>query len=160
LSDNGDIDRAREEWDAAHHLDQRHLGALKGLSFLAFRRGDVNSSLDLLETALGVDPSDVSVVQALRVVREAVAKETAPPHPSEEQRIDQAFGFGGGDHGLLLVDARGRLLAGGLHTPKGEDVAEKIAGYLAGVHQEAERTARLLGLGRWRWVLAEADQGN
>jgi predicted regulator of Ras-like GTPase activity (Roadblock/LC7/MglB family) len=60
----------------------------------------------------------------------------------------------------LLVDARGRLLAGGLHTPNGEDVAETIAGYLAGVQQEAERTARLLGLGRWRWVLAEADHGN
>ena len=161
LVDHGDVEKAHDEWDIALRFDARHVGALKGLGFLAFRRGDVNMALDHLESALGVDPTNPSVVQALRVVREAAAKEVAPPALAEEQRIDQAFaGFEGGDHGLLLVDARGRLLAGGLHTPKGEDVAETIAGYLAGVHQEAERTARLLGLGRWRWVLAEADEGN
>jgi tetratricopeptide (TPR) repeat protein len=161
LVDQGDLERAHDEWDIALRLDRRHLGALKGLGFLSFRAGAVDTALDHLEAALAVDPTNASVVQALRVVRETANRELAPPAPAEEEKIAQAFvGFEGGDHGLLLVDARGQVLAGGLRTPDGEDVGATIAGYLAGVQQEAERTARLLGLGRWRWILAEADHGN
>ena len=54
LADRGEFELAQDEWDTALRLDQRHVGAHKGLGFLAFRRGDVNSSLEHLETALGV----------------------------------------------------------------------------------------------------------
>ena len=61
---------------------------------------------------------------------------------------------------MLLVDAQGRVLAGGLQAGDGADVADAVAAYLAGVSQEAERSSRLLDLGEWRWIMAEAEQGN
>jgi predicted regulator of Ras-like GTPase activity (Roadblock/LC7/MglB family) len=69
-------------------------------------------------------------------------------------------GLEGADNGLLLVDPQGRVLAGGLRTTDRRDVAEEVAAYLAGVSQEAERTARLLDLGEWRWIMAEGEQGH
>jgi len=52
------------------------------------------------------------------------------------------------------------VLAGGLRAQSGHDVAEEVAAYLAGVSQEAERTARLLELGEWRWIMAEGERGH
>lgn len=167
LVDVGESDRARDEWSMALRIEPRHLGALRGLAFLAYRDGDLDEALERLETALAVDPTDERVVQALRTVRNAAEAGGVGPAAREARagaaRVDRttgAFhGFEGAEHGILLVDQRGRVLAGGLRTD-GRDVAEEVAAYLAGASQEAERTARLLDLGDWAWIVAEGPEGN
>ena len=47
-----------------------------------------------------------------------------------------------------------------MRSPTGDDVTEAVAAYLAGVSQEAARTAKLLGLGAWRGLSAEGRQGH
>lgn len=168
LADLGDLERAQDEWGFALAIDPRHLGAHKGLGFLGFQRRDFDAALDHLELALAGDPSDPSVVQALRMVRAAAvavppAAGTAPrqtPSARAPAAPSTFAGLDGAETGILLVDVQGRVLAGGLRDTAGRDVADEVAAYLAGVSQEAERTARLLELGAWRWIVTEGEQGS
>ena len=77
--------------------------------------------------------------------------------PSDQ---DLFAGFEGARDGLLLLDAQGMRLGGGLRDPDGADVADAVAAHLAGVSREAARTARLLELGSWSSVSAECADGN
>ena len=159
LADAGDVEGAADEWSIALALDPRHAGAHKGLGFANFRQGDLDAALEHLELALAADPTDQTIVQALQTVRQ-IAQQAAA-HPAEVPQRPAVFaGLEGADHGLLLVDPQGRVLAGGLRAQTGNDVAEEVAAYLAGVSQEAERTARLLELGEWRWIMAEGERGH
>jgi tetratricopeptide (TPR) repeat protein len=157
LADAGNDGAAREAWETVLGLAPRHVGALKGLGFLAYREGDLDAALDLLETALSEDPTDPAVVQALRTVREAAARVDAE---GEVPAADIFAGFEGAEHGLLLVDARGLALGGALRDREGGDVAEEVAAHLAGASQEARRTARLLELGEWRAIIVEGSDGH
>lgn len=159
LVDLGAFERAEREWQAALEREPRHQGAHKGLGFLSFRAGDLDRALDHLETALSVDPSDKSVVRALQMVRNAVAEAEAAAAEEPPQHALFA-GLEGAEHRMLLVDQRGLLLGGGLRREDGSDASEAVGAYLAGVVQEAERTARLLKLGAWEWIIAEGGAGN
>lgn len=160
LVDAGEYARAAQVWGTVLELDTRHLGAHKGLGFLSFRSGDLDSALEHLELALAADPTDQSVIRALRTVRDATQElqaETVPPSPGEDPLF---AGLEGAEQGLLLVDDRGRVLGGRLRDRAGREVSEAVAAYLAGTAQEADRTARMLGLGEWRWIVAEGPEGN
>ncbi len=157
LVDMGHLQQARDEWYAAIEKDARHLGAHKGLGFLSFRWGDLDGALEHLETALAADPTDSSVVEALHVVREAV--ETS--EVEAEVRQSRVFaGLAGADHGLLMFDARGLVLAGGIRDATGADVSDDVAAFVTGAVHEAARTTRILGMGSWEWVAAEGASGN
>jgi tetratricopeptide (TPR) repeat protein len=164
LVDAGDLERARTVWEAALQIEGRHKGTHKGLGFLYYSRGELDLALDHLELALSADPSDQSVVQALRVVRaaaESVPEVVSDVVPEEGfTAADMFAGLEGGSDGLLLVDERGRVLAGGVRDTAGAPVADAVAAYLAGISQEAERTSRILDLGDWEWLVAEAEGGN
>ncbi|MBI4501039.1 MAG: tetratricopeptide repeat protein [Gemmatimonadetes bacterium] len=166
LVDVGDLEGAEREWSLVLSADARHLGAHKGLGFLCYRRGDVDGALDHLELALSVDPADPNVLQALQTVRGVVAEggRSAPAVPARhgEMAADTGpfSGVEGADRAMLLVDPRGRVLGGGLRNPAGIEVAETVAAQLAGVSQEAERTVRVLELGEWSSIVAEAADGN
>ncbi|MDH3457939.1 MAG: hypothetical protein OER90_13955 [Gemmatimonadota bacterium] len=158
LSDVGDHQRARQVWTQVLHGNRRHLGALKGLAFLCFWSGDADGALDHLETALAVNPADQSIVQALQTVRAMEPHSMADaPTPSAEPVF---AGLDGAERGILLVDDRGRVLGGRLEGAEGADVSEHAAAYLAGAAQEATRTARMLDMGAWHWVVAESEAGN
>lgn len=81
-----------------------------------------------------------------------------PTAPLEEARV--FAGLEGAQEGLLLLDLAGRVLGGALKDPRGLDVTDAVAAYLAGVSQEAARTAKLLGLGGWTGVSAEGPAGH
>lgn len=82
-----------------------------------------------------------------------------PVAPLEEARV--FAGLEGAQEGLLLLDAVGRVLGGALrHATSGADVTDAVAAYLAGVSQEATRTAKLLGLGAWTGIAAEGKVGH
>src|SRR3990172_9294853 len=147
VADAGDVERAADEWSIVLALDPRHAGAHKGLGFASFQRGDLDAALEHLELALAADPTDQSVVQALHTVRRAAQHATSQPAAVASVERPAVFaGLEGADRGLLLVDPQGRGLAGGLRAQGGQ--------------QEAERSARLLDLGEWRWIMAEGEHGH
>ena len=183
LADRHDYERAFDEWDMTLRIAPQHTGALKGLAFLYFKIGDLAQAEAHLQTAARIDPDDGSIPQAFAVIRggavapagapadrfEPGEDRTAPPPPAPleadetippmpEERI--FAGLEGAEEGLLLLDAAGLVLGGALKTPDGVDVTDRVAAYLAGVSQEAGRTARLLELGGWRGLSAEGQSGH
>lgn len=159
LGDLGCFAEAEVAWARVLERQPRHLGALKGLGFLAFRAGDLDGALEHLEVALSVDPTDQSVVRALHLVRDAVAEAEQGADSAGPEAVMFA-GLEGGEQRMLLLDQRGLVLGGGLKRSDGADAADAVAAYLAGVAQEAERTARLLQLGTWNGIVSEGDGGN
>ena len=173
LADQRDYERAFDEWDMALRIAPGHVGALKGLAFLYFTVGDIAQAAAHLETARQVAPDDPGIIKALELVQGGAAPPPAPPPvppvppvppatpasaPLEESRV--FAGLEGAQEGLLLLDPSGRVLGGGLRDPQGREVTDAVAAYLAGVSQEAARTAKLLGLGAWTGLAAEGKLGH
>jgi len=176
LTDKHDYERAFDEWDMALRIAPNHTGALKGLAFLYFKVGDLAQAEAHLELAKRIEPDDPSISQAASMVRggeapPAPSAASPPPAPAaavhteveaapplDESRV--FAGLEGAQEGLVLLDAAGRVLGGALRNPAGADVTDAVAAYLAGVSQEAARTAKLLGLGAWSGLSAEGRHGN
>ena len=173
LADKHDYERAFDEWDMALRIAPDHVGALKGLAFLYFKVGDVQQAAAHLEAAQRVAPDDPSIAQALTMARggagavspdvaESHAPSPEPQAPTPEPLSDARVfaGLEGAEEGLLLLDPAGQVLGGALKDPAGREVTDAVAAYLAGVSQEAGRTAKLLGLGSWTGLAAEGRHGH
>ena len=167
LTDKREYERAFDEWDMAVRIAPNHTGALKGLAFLYFKVGDLAQAESHLEAARKVEPDDPSIDQAIAMMRagESPPAPAPPPEPvtPPAPALDEArvfAGLEGANEGLLLIDGAGRVLGGALRDRAGADVTDAVAAYLAGVSQEAARTAKLLGLGAWNGLSAEGQQGN
>jgi tetratricopeptide (TPR) repeat protein len=175
LTDKHDYERAFDEWDMAVRIAPNHTGALKGLAFLYFKVGDIAQAEAHLEQARKVEPDDPSIDQAIAMMHKGAAppapEPSAAPSPpaaaaspaAASPAFDEArvfAGLEGQNEGLLLIDGAGRVLGGALRDRSGSDVTDSVAAYLAGVSQEAARTAKLLGLGAWNGLSAEGQHGN
>lgn len=178
LTDKHDYERAFDEWDMAVRIAPNHTGALKGLAFLYFKVGDLAQAEAHLEAARKVEPDDPSIDQAIVMMRSGasppaphatadhIPSASAPRSataPTAASALDESrvfAGLDGANEGLLLIDGAGRVLGGALKDKSGNDVTDTVAAYLAGVSQEAARTAKLLGLGAWNGLSAEGLQGN
>ena len=183
LTDKHDYARAFDEWDMAVRIAPNHTGALKGLAFLYFKVGDIAQAETHLEQARKVEPDDPTIDQAFEMMHKgaappapapttSTADSTAAASPAAASSTAQAppgggfdearvfAGLEGANEGLLLIDGAGRVLGGSLRDGSGSDVADSVAAYLAGVSQEAARTAKLLGLGAWNGLSAEGQHGN
>ncbi len=176
LTDQRDYERAFDEWDMAVRIAPHHTGALKGLAFLYFKVGDLAQAEAHLEAARKVEPDDPSIDQAIAMMRKGASppapEPSAAPSPppaaasvaaAAPAALDEArvfAGLEGANEGLLLIDGAGRVLGGALRDHTGSDVTDSVAAYLAGVSQEAARTAKLLGLGAWNGLSAEGLHGN
>ena len=177
LADKHDYERAFDEWDMAVRIAPHHTGALKGLAFLYFKVGDLAQAEAHLEQARKVEPDDPSIDQAIAMMHQGVGPPSPTPNPAapppataasstaavpsgalDESRV--FAGLEGANEGLLLIDGAGRVLGGALKDKAGTDVTDAVAAYLAGVSQEAARTAKLLGLGAWMGLSAEGQNGN
>jgi tetratricopeptide (TPR) repeat protein len=157
-SDRGEGDLAFDAWTTVIRLDGEHLGAHKGLGFLAYRSGDHRRSLRYLQRAVELAPEDAAARAALERVREAAGAHEV--HGFPEPTIDPLTALEPDPGSAVLVDREGRLLAGGVRTSGGEDVGDALAAALAGVSREAERATRLLGLGGWTRIGVEGDGTN
>ncbi len=184
LTDKHDYERAFDEWDMAVRIAPHHTGALKGLAFLYFKVGDLEQAEAHLEQARKVEPDDPSIDQAIAMMRKGAAPPAPEPSAAPSQpaaaassaaaaassaaavasgALDESrvfAGLEGANEGLLLIDGAGRVLGGALKDKGGADVTDTVAAYLAGVSQEAARTAKLLGLGAWMGLSAEGQHGN
>ncbi len=170
LADKREYERAFDEWDMALRIAPDHVGALKGLAFLYFKVGDVDQAAAHLEAARRAAPHDASITQALELARSGQGPAAVPAEPAAGEPLTAAAqpledarvfaGLEGAQEGLLLLDASGRVLGGALKDPGGRDVTDAVAAYLAGVSQEAGRTAKLLSLGGWTGLAAEGQLGH
>jgi predicted regulator of Ras-like GTPase activity (Roadblock/LC7/MglB family) len=152
-SDRGEGDLAFDAWTEALRHAPAHVGALRGLAYLAFRAGDLARAARHLAAAQAAAPEDPAIRSALERVRAGVREAAPAPAP-------ESIPFGSDSGGSLLVDGQGRRLAGLLLTSRGADVSDAVAAELAGVAREADRTARLLDLGDWRALAIECEEGN
>ncbi len=164
-ADLGDLERARLAWSKALEIAPSHPGALKGVAFVRYRRGDAAGAAEALEQALAAAPNDEAARRALESVRPGTAARPAAPAPrgAPPQVPARARVFGGLEGAMddiLLLDQRGLVLAGGMTAAGGADASELAAAALAGVSGEAARTAEYLGLGPWRTIVAEAETAN
>ena len=161
-ADRGDGDAAFDAWTAVLRLRPDHLGAHKGLAFLAFRGGDLGRSAKHLSRALELAPGDASLAAAVERIRTMIthraAGAEAPLKSSSPVPIPQTATAE--TTPSLLLDAQGRILRGQLSRPDGVDASQAVAAALAGVIREAERAAGLLGLGDWRAIAIEGGSVN
>jgi len=145
-ADQGDDDGARSAWIAALECDQGAVGALKGLAFLAFRRQDLAEAERRLEAAALEAPRDTTILAALDRVR-----------ASQPAFREEPIQFDDPDAGILLFDAEGLRLAGGVGGAAA-DAADIAAAAGLGLVREADRTVRLLDLGECRHILVEGSR--
>ena len=110
------------------------------------------------ETESNTAPPTFDSLPLSQELRQAV-DELGYTHPTPVQRA--VFeGLEGAHDGLLLLDAQGLRVGGGLSSPEGTPVGDAVAAHLAGVFRDAERAARLLSLGSWSSVAAETSDAN
>lgn len=146
-ADMADHEGARSAWIATLECAPGHLGALKGLAFLAFRQGDLAEAERRLEAAAAAAPRDAALLTALDRVRS-----TRPALAEESVLLDDPTA------GLLLVDPQGLRLTGGLGGDDDGDLGDAVSAEVSSVCRESERTARLLALGSWQHLLIEGTR--
>ena len=143
-ADQGEDAPAISSWRAALECHPGHVGALKGLAFLAFRARDMAAAEAHLEAAATAAPHDTTILAALDRVR------ASTPAPAMESfRLDDPTS------GLLLFDAQGMRLTGGVGPGTGEQQADGTAAEASGLVREAVRATRFLGLGAWKQLVFE-----
>ena len=79
FADRQDVSRAHDEWEMALRLDSRHVSALLGLGWLAFRGGDVVGAERHLRAAQALAPDDDRVGQAIGRLTSATLVPPASP---------------------------------------------------------------------------------
>ena len=151
-SDRGEGDFAFDAWTTVLRLEPEHPGAHKGLAYLAFRAGEWERSLRHLRRAVELAPDDLALKGVLDRVALEAARQAGPPAPSASPLTAPDLV----DH-VLLADLKGLPLGGGLTAAGGD--AQLPARALADISRDAERTTRLLGLGRWRRISLGGDPG-
>src|SRR3954468_6795628 len=69
--DQGDLQRAFDEWDMVLRLAPGHHGALRGMGFVCFRQGRLPDAEQYLSAAMSAGDTDEGVALALANVRAA-----------------------------------------------------------------------------------------
>jgi predicted regulator of Ras-like GTPase activity (Roadblock/LC7/MglB family) len=169
--DQGDLERAFDEWDMVLRLSPGHPGALKGMGFVYFRQGQLDLAERFLSEASLSDAEDPSITAAIDLVRRrraggesdaAAAPPSRSPGATAGLPVDDARALfddvvHGGARAALLLDAAGLVLAGSYRASDGRDVAQEVGAELSGVSDEARRAMRHLGLGDWSSIVLETS---
>lgn len=144
-ADQSDDLAATNAWHAALECDPDHVGARKGLAFVAFRARDLAAAERHLDIAAMHAPHDASILNALDRLRAL--------QPSREPGA--APRLGDPASGVMLFDLQGMRLAGGVRESADTQVADAAAAEGAGLSREASRVARMLDLGAVRHLVVE-----
>lgn len=160
-ADLGDGDAAFDAWTTVLRLAPDHVGAHKGLAFLAYRGNDLGRSVKYLSRASELAPTDATLAAAVEKIRIEMSSRAAQADRAQAPAGSAAVEPPKPETGnALLFDPQGRVLRGQLARPDGSDASDAVAAALAGVSKEAERTARLLGMGEWRAIAIEGGSIN
>lgn len=144
-ADQRDDAAATAAWHAALECEPDHVGARKGLAFIAFRAHDYAEAERHLDVAALRAPHDASILGALDRVRSV--QRTIPP--GDAVRLADPAG------GVLLFDMQGMRLAGSIDERADIAVADAASAEGSGLAREAARAARLLNLGALQHVVIE-----
>ncbi|MEP6618419.1 MAG: roadblock/LC7 domain-containing protein [bacterium] len=162
--DQGEIERAFEEWDMVLKLAPGHLGALKGLGFVCFHRERYADAERYLSAALLADPEDRQVAGALEHVRLAQSDLQStpipvalPPSVAHDSRYLFVNVLSDEAQTALLLDRDGLVLAGAYVGADGKDVAQEVGAELSGVTDAARRATRHLSMGDWTSIVFETE---
>jgi predicted regulator of Ras-like GTPase activity (Roadblock/LC7/MglB family) len=185
--DQGDLQRAFDEWDMVLRFAPSHIGARKGMGFVCFQQGRTADAERYLSEAAAGDPDDQTIATALANIRAGLspsapadgrakpnvvapppvsapapapvteASAPVPPMPKPSPRTLFADLIGDAEQTVLLLDKDGFVLAGLYVDADGTDVAEEIGAQLSGVSEEARRAMRHLGLGDWHSITFETE---
>jgi len=164
-ADRGDVSAAMGAWEQVLQLEPQHVGALKGLAFVAYREGRLGEAAGRLEQAAVAAPDDASIAAALTQVRGAIVPPPPPAAPPPSSARRSSVGLALFDDlradaaTILLLDAAGQVLAGSAPSESG-DVGAAIGVSLSGVSDEATRAMRHLGLGRWVTLTIEGTDAS
>jgi tetratricopeptide (TPR) repeat protein len=111
--------------------------------------------------ARAADSEPVAVIDPLPVglVAPTPTGGVEPP-PAEGPEAGSPFADLEGGHSMVLVDANGLRVGGGLLAPAGEQTGDLVAAQLAGVSREAARATRLLDLGTWQTITVESPDAH
>ena len=163
VADQGDWQRAFDEWDAALRIQPQHVGALKGLGFVRYHEARYEDAERYLADAVQYsDGADPAVKAALAHVRAALGKAPsgAPPVEADDARLVFLGVLGDGDQTALLLDSSGLVLAGAYVDAAGRDAGQEVGAQLSGISDEASRAMRHLGLGDWTSLVFETEAAN
>jgi tetratricopeptide (TPR) repeat protein len=165
--DDGDTEKAIDEWDAALRCTPGHVGALKGMGFICYQQGRLADAEAYLAQAAAGDGEDERIASGLARVRgqlrgDPVVEVPAPSHFDEgPQDSDPRYLFtdlvSAGDQAALFLDREGLVLAGTYVVAGGVDVSQEIGAALTGISDEARRAMRHLGLGDWSSIVFESE---
>jgi tetratricopeptide (TPR) repeat protein len=150
----GEHERAGDEWSIVLRLDPGNFEAHRGLGFYGLERRQHLDAERHLQEAARQRPTDTSVLGALALLAEGEGGGTSPPAPG------QIFAPLLADTtciGVVILDSRGLVLAGGLRRDF-QGSAEKLAALLGGVLAEASRALGPAGIGVCRGVLLETEE--
>ena len=171
--DQGNLQRAFDEWDMVLRLVPGHHGALRGMGFVCFQQGRLPEAEQYLSAATAAGDTDEGVALALANVRAARPRVPTPagtpavPDARREVRLpagtthDPRFLFSDvlsdAEQTAMLLDADGLVLAGAYMTYDGRDVAQEVGAELSGVTDAARRATRHLKLGEWTSIVFETE---
>jgi tetratricopeptide (TPR) repeat protein len=169
-AESGDRARAADEWAFVLRLEPDNFDALRGLGFCLLERDELARARTHLEHAARLRPDDPLVRDALGVIqsRAPARAAVATPHlsgggaatiaaPAAGRGVDPGALFDdllvtGPLLGVLLLDARGLILAGRLLEAS---AAELLGAMVNGAIAEADRTVAHLELGPLRGMLMD-----
>jgi predicted regulator of Ras-like GTPase activity (Roadblock/LC7/MglB family) len=161
--DQGDIERAFDEWDMVLRLSHGHVGALKGMGFICFHRQRFGDAERYLAAASTRAPADEDVSRALEFVRAARVESTAAHNSAipDTRANDSRYLFedvlDDEAQTALLLDRTGLVLAGAYVGEDGRDVSQEVGAELSGVTEAARRTTQHLALGDWTSLIFETE---
>ena len=171
LADAGELQLARDAWETARTLKPGHVGALKGLGFLAYRRGDLRAAERLLDEACQRSPADSGVRHALQRLQGVAFIESAAalPSPSVESAptlvavAPEATREGAtpGDRPgtpLVCCDLDGLVIAGRLGGVGGAGLRAHVACEISALATAIERACQHLELGEWTTCLLDGQE--
>jgi tetratricopeptide (TPR) repeat protein len=144
-ADQGDMERAMDEWSAALRVAPHHAGALKGMGFACFQTGRAAEAEQYLVAAVAADPGDPTIDAALSRLR-------APEQGIDAGGVAAVAATVDPQRGLANAGANGDVLNGSAvngSTPNG-------APFYAATLDARDVFADLLGDGEQTALLLDA----
>lgn len=179
--EDGERQRAGDEWQTVLRLEPGSFDASRGLGFLALERNDLAEARRHLGHAAAVRPDDPAVSQALDVLerREAAARSTARDGAAPAAEGAGVGAESGGEPGAgpavrdparlfdtladdvpflgaVVLDERGLVMAGELELNGAR--SDLLGALINTAVVEARRATELLGLDRWGGLLLDCDE--
>lgn len=167
--ENGDRERAHDEWGFTLRLDADNFEAHRGVGFVHLERGDYGTARRHLDRAAAARPDDPAVQEALIVLQERLGsasaqaerppapRPTAPGAPTDPVALFDGLRRETPFLGAIILDRQGLVMAGALAQDAAGADAEALGAILSGAIEEAARTASLLQLGAWRGIMLETE---